>query len=199
MFSYFFLPCEQNMEKLSDHFIWKSLKEGDLKAFSVLFEAYYPKLYNYGLKISKNASVTEDSLQDFFLYIYEHRENLSDLDEIAPFLFLSYKRFLIRIINRNNKNRTLDVSNETLIDFEFTAEEIMEKQETERFNKTNLPKILNGLPKRQKEAIYLKYYSGLKAKEIAKIMNINYQSVINLLFKAIKSLKEDISIMKLFN
>jgi len=199
MFGYFFLYCVQNMEKLSDHFIWKSLKEGDLKAFSVLFENYYPKLYNYGLKISKNVSVTEDSLQDFFLYVYEHRENLSDLDEIAPYLFLSYKRFLIRIINRNNKNRTLDVSNETLIDFEFTAEEIMEKQEIERFNKTNLPKILNGLPKRQKEAIYLKYYSGLKAKEIAKIMNINYQSVINLLFKAIKSLKEDVSIMKLFN
>ena len=199
MFRYFFLSCVQNMEKLSDHFIWKSLKEGDLKAFSVLFENYYPKLYNYGLKISKNVSVTEDSLQDFFLYIYEHRENLSDLDDIAPYLFLSYKRFLIRIINRNKKNRTLDVSEVTFVDFEFTAEEIMEKQETERFNKTNLPKILNALPKRQKEAIYLKYYSGLKAKEIAKIMNINYQSVINLLFKAIKSLKEDVSILKLFN
>jgi len=187
------------MEKLSDHFIWKSLKEGDLKAFSVLFENYYPKLYNYGLKISKNVSVTEDSLQDFFLYIYEHRENLSDLDEIAPYLFLSYKRFLIRIINRNKKNRTLDVSEVTFVDFKFTAEEIMEKQETERFNKTNLPKILNALPKRQKVAIYLKYYSGLRAKEIAKIMNINYQSVINLLFKAIKNLKEDVSILKLFN
>lgn len=199
MFRYFFLSCVQNMEKLSDHFIWKSLKEGDLKAFSVLFENYYPKLYNYGLKISKNVSVTEDSLQDFFLYIYEHRENLSDLDEIAPYLFLSYKRFLIRIINRNKKKRTLDVSEVTFVDFEFTAEEIMEKQETERFNKTNLPKILNALPKRQKEAIYLKYYSGLRAKEIAKIMNINYQSVINLLFKAIKSLKEDVSILKLFN
>lgn len=199
MFRYFFLSCVQNMEKLSDHFIWKSLKEGDLKAFSVLFENYYPKLYNYGLKISKNVSVTEDSLQDFFLYIYEHRENLSDLDDIAPYLFLSYKRFLIRIINRNKKNRTLDVSEVTFVDFEFTAEEIMEKQETERFNKTNLPKILNALPKRQKEAIYLKYYSGLRAKEIAKIMNINYQSVINLLFKAIKSLKEDVSILKLFN
>ena len=199
MFRYFFLSCVQNMEKLSDHFIWKSLKEGDLKAFSVLFENYYPKLYNYGLKISKNVSVTEDSLQDFFLYIYEHRENLSDLDDIAPYLFLSYKRFLIRIINRNKKNRTLDVSEVTFVDFEFTDEEIMEKQETERFNKTNLPKILNALPKRQKEAIYLKYYSGLRAKEIAKIMNINYQSVINLLFKAIKSLKEDVSILKLFN
>ena len=199
MFRYFFLSCVQNMEKLSDHFIWKSLKEGDLKAFSVLFENYYPKLYNYGLKISKNVSVTEDSLQDFFLYIYEHRENLSDLDEIAPYLFLSYKRFLIRIINRNKKNRTLDVSEVTFVDFKFTAEEIMEKQETERFNKTNLPKILNALPKRQKVAIYLKYYSGLRAKEIAKIMNINYQSVINLLFKAIKNLKEDVSILKLFN
>ena len=49
------------MEKLTDKFLWKALKEGDLNAFSVLFESYYPDLHSYGLKISKNTALTEDT------------------------------------------------------------------------------------------------------------------------------------------
>ena len=187
------------MEKLTDKFIWKSLKEGDLNAFSVLFESYYPKLHNYGLKICKNEALTEDSLQDFFLYVYEHRENLSDLDTIAPYLFTAYKRFLLRMMKKNEKLIYTDSPNNTFVDLQFTAEEIMTNQETENFKNKNLSTLLNKLPKRQKEALYLKYYSGLKAAEIAEIMGINYQSVVNTLHNAIKSLKEEISIIKLFN
>lgn len=187
------------MEKLTDKFLWKALKEGDLNAFSVLFESYYPQLHSYGLKISKNTVVTEDTLQDFFLYVYEHRENLSDLDTIAPYLFTSYKRFLLKVMKKNEKMKHTDFSNENFVDIQFTAEEVITNQETIIFKNKNLSLLLNKLPKRQKEAIYLKYYSGLKATEISEIMDINYQSVVNILYKAIKSLKEEISIMKLFN
>ena len=187
------------MEKLTDKFIWKSLKEGDLKAYSVLFENYYPQLHSYGLKISKNEALTEDTLQDFFVYIYEHRANLSDLETIAPYLFTSYKRFLLKVMKKNEKIKHTDFSTETFVDIQFTAEEIITNQETENFKNKNLSSLLNKLPKRQKEAIYLKYYSGLKATEISEIMGINYQSVVNTLHKAIKSLKEEISIIKLFN
>lgn len=187
------------MEKLTDQYIWKALKEGDLNAFSVLFESYYPQLHGYGLKISKNVALTEDTLQDFFLYIYEHRENLSDLDNIAPYLFTSYKRFLLRVMKKNEKLKHTDFSTDVYIDIQFSAEELMTNQETEIFKNKKLYSLLNKLPKRQKEAIYLKYYSGLKAKEISAIMGINYQSVVNTLYKAIKNLKEEISIIKLFN
>ncbi len=187
------------MDKLTDKFLWKSLKEGDLKAFSVLFETYYPDLHSYGLKICKDVALTEDTLQDFFMYVYEHRENLSDLETIAPYLFTSYKRFLLKVMKKNEKFKHTDFSTETFVDFQFTAEELMTNQETESFKNKNLSSLLNKLPSRQKEAVYLKYYSGLKAKEISEIMGINYQSVVNTLHKAIKSLKEEISILKLFN
>ena len=170
-----------------------------MNAFSVLFESYYPELHSYGLKICKDVALTEDTLQDFFLYVYEHRENLSDLETIAPYLFTSYKRFLLREMKKNEKIKHPDAPNETFVDLQFTAEEIMTHQETENFKNKNLSVLLNKLPKRQKEAIYLKYYSGLKATEISEIMGINYQSVVNTLHKAIKSLKEEISILKLFN
>jgi RNA polymerase sigma factor (sigma-70 family) len=187
------------MERLTDKFLWKSLKEGDLNAFSVLFESYYPKLHSYGLKISKDIAVTEDTLQDFFLYVFEHRENLSNLETIAPYLFTSYKRFLLKVMKKNEKLKHTDAPNDSFVDLQFTAEELMTTQETESFKNKNLSILLNKLPKRQKEAIYLKYYSGLKATEIAEVMGINYQSVVNTLHKAIKSLKEEVSIIKLFN
>lgn len=185
------------MHNLPDKIVWKSLKEGDINAFSILFEHFYPKLHNYGLKISKNITITEDTLQDFFLYIYEHRENLSDLDNIAPYLFISYKRSLFNALKKSGKHSKTNFAFEKIIDVEFTAEEVITNQENAHFRNRNLSKLINKLPKRQKEAIYLKYYSGLKSKEIAEIMNINYQSIINLLHKALKNLKEDISILKL--
>ena len=92
-----------------------------------------------------------------------------------------------------------NLTNEEFVDIQFTAEEVITSQETAVFKNRNLSQLLNKLPSRQREAIFLKYYSGLKAKEISEIMGINYQSVINTLFKAIKSLKEEISILKLFN
>ena len=204
MLRYFFITFNELlstkffMEKLTDKFLWKALKEGDLNAFSVLFESYYPDLHSYGLKISKNTALTEDTLQDFFLYVFEHRENLSDLDSIAPYLFTSYRRFLLKVMKKNNKLTHTDFSEDTFVDLQFTAEEIMTEQETTIFKNKNLSILLNKLPSRQKEAIYLKYYSGLKASEISEIMGINYQSVINTLHKAIKSLKEEMAIIKLF-
>jgi len=120
------------------------------------------------------------------------------LETIAPYLFTSYKRFIIKVIKKNKKMKTTDFSEEIITDIQFTKEELIMNQETAIFKNKKIEVLLNKLPKRQKEAIYLKYYSELKTAEIAEIMNINYQSVVNTLHKAIKSLKEDISILKLF-
>ena len=101
-------------------------------------------------------------------------------------------------MKKNNKLTRTDFPEDTFVDLQFTAEEIMTAQETTIFRNKNLSVLLNKLPIRQKEAIYLKYYSGLKASEISEIMGIKYQSVINTLHKAIKSLKEEMAIVKLF-
>jgi RNA polymerase sigma factor (sigma-70 family) len=187
------------MENLSDHLVWKSLKNGDLNAFSILFKSYYPRLYSYGLKISKDTHLTEDSLQDFFLYVYEHRENLSDIDTIAPYLFSSYRRLLIKNIQKKSRVITFGELNTTVVDIQFNPEEVLTNQENETFKNKNITKLLNNLPKRQKEAMYLKYYSNLKTNDIAVIMDVNYQSAVNTIHKAITNLKEEVSLINLFD
>ncbi|CAM1333399.1 RNA polymerase subunit sigma [Tenacibaculum aestuariivivum] len=187
------------MKKTSEKILWSLLKDGDLKAYGVLFKKYYTSLYNYGLKISGNKVITEDSIQEFFMYLYEHRENLSDLNVIAPYLFTSYRRFIIKILQKKQKIHMVRDINENIVDIQSSPEELLTNKEFNDFKNKNLHILLNKLPNRQREVLYLKYNCELKTQDISEIMGINYQSVVNNIHKAIKGLREEIKILQLFN
>jgi len=179
------------VKNLVDFNLWTALKSGDLKAFSTLYKVYYPLLHNYGLKISNNnIGLTEDCLQDFFLYIYQHRENLADLNSIKPYLFVSFRRSLFREMKKSLKKVNFDKEEDFFIEINFSAEELMIEQEIVCFKQKSIVKLLNELSSRQKEVLYLKYYSDLSIDEIANVLEINYQSVLNLIHKGIKKLRE---------
>jgi RNA polymerase sigma factor (sigma-70 family) len=52
-----------------------------------------------------------------------------------------------------------------------------------------LNNLLNQLPPKQKEVIYLKFYKGLSNEQISQILNINYQSVKNHVYRSIVMLR----------
>ena len=140
--------------------IWQAFKQGDRNALSLIFQNHYSALHNYGLRISGDISLTEDCLQDFFIYLFEHRENLSDLEIIRPYLFKSFRRMLLRQMNKSkNSNFSLTPIDIPIPDIQFSKEDLMIAQEVEVFQNTTLLEMLNNLPKRQREVIYLRYYN----------------------------------------
>ena len=60
-------------------------------------------------------------------------------------------------------------------------------------NSVTLKQLLEKLPKRQQEAIYLRFYHNFSYEIIASMMNVNYQSVLNLMQRALKSLRKEYS------
>jgi RNA polymerase sigma factor (sigma-70 family) len=58
----------------------------------------------------------------------------------------------------------------------------------------NLRTLIKQLPKRQQEAINLRYYHDFSNEEIAKIMGVNYQSAANFIFLAIRKLKLNLKV-----
>jgi RNA polymerase sigma factor (sigma-70 family) len=58
----------------------------------------------------------------------------------------------------------------------------------------NLKTIINQLPKRQQEAINLRYYHNFSNEEIAQIMGVNYQSVSNFIYTALRKLKLNLQV-----
>ncbi len=81
---------------------------------------------------------------------------------------------------------------DSLSRFEFSVEEIAIEQEFMAIQTKMVAKILNNLSKREREVIYLKYYSGLRTKEISEVMDISYQSVLNTLQKAFVKLRKTV-------
>jgi RNA polymerase sigma factor (sigma-70 family) len=51
--------------------------------------------------------------------------------------------------------------------------------------------VLNGLPPRQREIMYLRFYENLDFENISQIMEISKQSVHNLLQKAYKNFRAE--------
>jgi RNA polymerase sigma factor (sigma-70 family) len=50
--------------------------------------------------------------------------------------------------------------------------------------------VINTLPPRQKEIIFLRFYEGLSYDEIADIMSISINSAYKLLYKALENLQQ---------
>lgn len=56
-----------------------------------------------------------------------------------------------------------------------------------------LTHLIEDLPKRQKECIYLRFYEGMSYQEISDIMDIEIGSTYKLLYKAIEKLYENLA------
>lgn len=61
-----------------------------------------------------------------------------------------------------------------------------------------LTQALNALSWRQKEAVYLRYYNGLRTKEIAEIMGVANQTILNTLYQALKKIRKNKALKKMF-
>ena len=146
-------------DQQSDYLIWQAFKKGDKSALDHIFRRYYPMLYNYGIKLSGSPSLTEDCLQDFFLYLYEHRSNLKNLETISPYLFKAFRNRLFKSIKRRRSFTPLQDLKKEFSPIQFSIEEIIINQETAKFQKELLYQQLNALPRRQKELVYLKSVS----------------------------------------
>jgi RNA polymerase sigma factor (sigma-70 family) len=178
----------------SDKVLWRALKRGKRDALDVIFRTHYPALHTYGFKIYSDEGFIEDCLQDFFLYLFDRRDRLADVENIKPYLFKSFRRSLIRRLGKRRMEKRKEeafASQNQLGNIQFSVDELIIEQEKEAFREAMLLDMLNRLPGQQREVILLRYYHGLSIKEVADVMNITYQGVVNTLYKAMKALRQN--------
>ena len=177
--------------QLDDLTLWSNLKLGDEKAFSQLFEKYYSHLVQYGNSFSTRQDKVQDCVQDVFTDVWIYRNTLNDSVLVKAYLFASVRKRISRLQERDrifSKSTTVDAI-EFL--FDFSIEHQLIADETTSSKVSNLNKLVNDLPARQKEALYLRYHEGLGVEEIAATFEVNYQSASNLLYRAILNIRKE--------
>ncbi len=176
----------------SDDALWRAFKLGRRDALDALFRLYYIPLLHYGLKIYAHKDFIEESLQTFFLYLFDHRNDLSEPHNLKAYLFKAYRRQLLRSLEQQRIRERKDrVHRSQLIDIQFSIDEFLIHEEEEKIRASELTRMINSLSKSQREVIYLRFYAGLNIKDIAVLQSVTYQGVVNTIHKAIKALRNN--------
>lgn len=173
-------------------YIWKSFLEGDQKAFADLYKIYAEDLFMYGFKITAKESLIKDAIQELFIEIWNNREKIKGVNNHKAYLLKALKYKILRSLKREKRVDTLGDDEmddmEEIVSFETLW--ILEEIQEERIE--ILHKQLKSLPERQREVLHLKYFQNLKSQQIADLLGINTQSVSNLLYRGISTLRKKI-------
>jgi RNA polymerase sigma factor (sigma-70 family) len=179
-----------------DSEIWTRFKSGDKKALSYIYTRYFNKLYNYGSRITKDAGLTEDSIQDLFVEFWKKREDMSDVKNIKSYLYQSLRRKIIYKLSVINKQKVSD--DLTHFEIQLSDKSHYLHQEINKEIRLKLKQLVENLLPKQKEAIFLIYYDELSYEEVATIMGLKVKTVYNLIHLAISKLREQKSTLTSF-
>ncbi len=172
---------------VSDKDLWKEFISGDNEAFQAIYEKYFPELFKYGCYFSDDKDLVKDCIQDLFVNLHTYRSKLKPTDKIRPYLIASFKQNIFKKIRSATEGKKKAMRIENLaFDYSF-VDNPEENIDDDRISLLN--DALNGLTARQKEAIYLKYVTGLGYDELSASMNISYQASRNLVFHAMERLR----------
>jgi len=170
--------------------LWKKIQEDDMEAFDEFYHQYVDSLYRYGMSISRQEDIVNDSLQIVFTKLYQKRHTISIKTSPKSYLMTSLRRMIIEQLDQLNSFEDTDFD----AGLEFAEDSIQHKviandHKAEMIGKLN--KARNTLSKRQKEVIYLKFEQDLDYNEISKVMNITKDAAYKLVNQALKRLTEN--------
>lgn len=189
----------QSKSAQTDEVLWQQLQQGSELALGKLINRYFNPLLNYGHKFIRDEAFVKDCVQEVFIEIWNRRDRISTPDSVRAYLLSSVRRRVLREGYRQQISRDdepADLENNDFLS-EFSPEWTIIEQESLAETTHRIADALAKLPKRQREAIYLRYYQNLERDEIAGIMNVNPQSVSNLLQAAYASIRENWPILLL--
>jgi RNA polymerase sigma factor (sigma-70 family) len=177
-----------------DRALWRRMREGDEQALGILFRRHYAMLYDYGMKISRQAELVKDSLQEIFVYVWEKRKNISEVDSVRAYLLVSLRRELLKSLDRAQQRQASHQRFEVeQAQTYFSPEDFLVMQEKKNADQRAMKKALQEIPPRLREALYLKTYDGLTYKEISLIMKVSPQVARNYVSEAFHRLREIVS------
>jgi RNA polymerase sigma factor (sigma-70 family) len=173
-----------------DTVLLQRLQNGDEKALGALMKLFYAPMYNYACKFSQDEQLIKDCIQEVFISLWQRRDSATTISSPNYYLLRALKNRIVKAISKNAKIINSDSLHEYNFNVEFSIEyQLIEKQISAE-NAGRLREILSQLPVRQKEIIYLKFYHHLDHEQIAALMNINRQSVYNLLHESLQKLRK---------
>ncbi len=173
-----------------DVVLWNSFRKGNELALSLLYKKYVHHLYDYGMHTCRNSELVKDCVQDLFMRLWNKRETLSAVENVKPYFYKAFRRLLFHQLAERRKLLARMAEEATAFEISLSVESSLIDDEVRAERNRALKACIQSLTKGQREVIYLKFFNELTYREIADIMEMQVDSVYNLISKAIGLLRK---------
>jgi RNA polymerase sigma-70 factor (ECF subfamily) len=180
----------------------ESIKNGNTKSFELVFKTYYKRLCTLAFDYTRQLETAEDIVKDFFVAFWDNRKTIEIKTSLSGYLFRSVRNACINYLLRNKeRNNTISIEevnwleikiNEPLSN-DYPIGNLLTKELEEQISD-----IIDKLPEACREIFKLSRFDDLSHKKIAVQLNISENTVKVQIYRALKHLKEAISVIAIF-
>ncbi|SFT79292.1 RNA polymerase sigma-70 factor, ECF subfamily [Selenomonas sp. GACV-9] len=161
----------------------------DEEAFTRLYEHFFPRVYQFLLKKTRDSYLADELVESAFLRMYEH---LSQYDPEKGAFSTWLFRIAKNVVSSHfaSKAVTMQAPWDDAFDPAAPAEENPEKQALSKERQEELHEAIMQLPERQRQILEMTYWLEMKSNEIAAQLGMAPSSVRVALKQARERLRE---------
>lgn len=172
---------------------WERFRRGDDVAFEQLYRTHYPVLFRYGRSLVHDDELVRDCLHDLFVSLHRYRATLNPAADPKLYLIGVLRRTLADALRREQHRRERHERwSEGDPGTEHPLEDFITGDEALRERLAGVKRAYEALPRRQREAIHLRFFAGLEYAQIAQLMQISHQSAHNFVQRGLRRMEEDL-------
>lgn len=176
------------MDPTDDKELYLRLKEGDERAFKVLFQKYYSAMCHFARQFLNDSEMAEETVQDMFVRIWEKRSTLNIESSVKHYFFRSVRNHCLNQIQHQKiRQQYANMVKETSYQEVNPEQYYVEVDLLQRIEKS-----IDSLPVKRQEIFRLSREQGLKYKEIAEELNISVKTVEAQMGLALKHLRDEL-------
>jgi RNA polymerase sigma-70 factor (ECF subfamily) len=172
---------------LSDEELWNAIVMDDSRAFAVLYNRYWRKLYKTTIYYLKNEATAEEILHDVFVILWSRRKYLK-IESFNNYVYITTRYHIYKHLKaaKISPIEYIEQFTEETIPINFnSAEEKLSYNDIT----LQLESSLKPLPKRCREIFWLSRIENRSNEEIANQFGISKRTVENQITHALKHLR----------
>lgn len=170
----------------SEQLLVSELKNGNEKAFRQLFDLYYQDIYGYSISLLKSKEAAEENVQDVFMKVWLHRENLNPDQTFKAYIFTIARNQAFNTLNKAANDLALK---EAIFYESQKSHEYGDYSVREADCKKLRKQAMKQLPPKRKQIFKMSRKKGMSYEEISQELGISINTVRNQMSKALESMR----------
>ncbi|SKC85825.1 RNA polymerase sigma-70 factor [Ohtaekwangia koreensis] len=171
------------LDKKDDQELFDRVCQGDQRAFSILFDRHWKRLYQAACRVIEDETVAQDIVQDVLISLWEKGRDRNILN-IGAYLYQAVRlQCFMHLRSGAISKKHLEHIN--LVATANETEETLHAAELQ----TALEESIATLPEKCREIFYMSRYELLPNKKIAEQLHISPKTVENQITKALRMLR----------